>query len=122
VPLERGAVYLLPTLVTARGGGGSAVVNKYQVVLQDPASMDARASNYAFVLASTDRSNGRGARLFEVLLDEEDGFDHGTMVDGRWVYTQPRDELDESGYQFTLSEERMDDISLAVFEGLQLTP
>ncbi len=44
------------------------------------------------------------------------------MVDGCWVYTAPRSELDEAAYQFTVTEERMDEISVAVFVGLQLTP
>lgn len=116
---ERGAVYLLETPVTYKGGGTGWAL-KYQVVLQDPFIMDENASNYAFVIASTDNSGGRGPRIHEVLLTRADGFDHNTMVDGRWVYTAPRADLDEDAYHFTLSAERMDEIAMAVFEGLQL--
>ena len=49
------------------------------------------------------------------------GFIHATIVDGRWVYTELRADLDESDYCFTLSEERMDAISVAIYVELQLT-
>ena len=42
------------------------------------------------------------------------------MVDGRWVYTIARASLNENLRQFRLSEDRMAQISLAVFIGLQL--
>ena len=122
MPLERGAVYRRLVYLPSPMGGPSRPLLKYIVVLQDPRSMDPNASNYAYVIASTDRTRGADPRVFEVRLDESDGFAHSTVVDGRWVYTEPRDTLDESDYQWTLSPERMDRVSLAVFEGLQLDP
>ncbi len=122
MPLERGAVYRRILYLPAWPGGPLRPLLKYMVVLQDPRSMDPNATNFAFVIASTDRTGRGGRRVFEARLDESDGFDHSTIVDGRWVYTEPRDVLDEDDYQWTLSEERMDEVSLAVYEGLQLQP
>ena len=119
MPLERGAVYRTEIEVMRRGGGTEWAV-KYIIVLQDPQHMDAGATQYAYVVGSRNRSAGRGPRGFEAELGQADGFEYSTMVDGRWVYTRPRDELEETEYQFTLSEERMDAISVAVFIGLQL--
>jgi hypothetical protein len=122
VPLARGAVYRTLVQVTRARGGGTDWAEKYIVLLQDPESMDPHATSYAFVIASTDRSGAQASRSFEVRLGEVDGFHHSTIVDGRWVYTSLRAELDEESYCFMLREERMDEVSLAVFIGLQLTP
>jgi hypothetical protein len=122
VPLARGAVYRTEIEVTRPAGGGTEWAEKYIVLLQDPEQIDRRATHYAFVIASTDRSGAQGPRPFEVRLGPDDGFHHSTIVDGRWVRTDLRANLDESDYCFALSEERMDEISLAVFIGLQLTP
>lgn len=107
--------------MTRAGGAGTERALKYIVLLQNPEQMDPRATNYAYVVASTDRSGGRDPRDFEVRLGPDDGFHHSTIVDGRWVYTDTRANLNEVDYCFTLSEERMRDISVAVFIGLQLT-
>jgi hypothetical protein len=119
VPLERGAVYRreIDVIYSNRGTGRAL---KYIVLLQDPNQVDQGATNYAYVIASTDRSGGREPRNFEARLGPVDGFHHSTMVDGRWVYTEVRADLNESDYCFTVSEERMNAIALAVFIGLQL--
>ncbi len=123
MPLERGAVYLVPTEMSeASGATGRRVIDKYHVVLQNPGSIDPNARNYAYVLASRDRSSGGPNRIFEVRVGQTDGFDVDTMVDGRWVYTGLRDALLSERYQFTLSPDRMDQISVAIFDGLQLDP
>src|SRR6266498_3729038 len=109
VPLVRGAVYRTLVDVTRQGGGGAEWIEKYIVVLQDPGSMDPGAANYAFVIASTDRTGRRGPRAFEARLGPDGGFSQSTIVDGRWVYTNRRADLNEEDYQFTLSAERMDD-------------
>jgi hypothetical protein len=119
MPLERGAVWLTRTLVTQQGGI-PGLADKFVVVLQDPEQMDVGATSIAVLIASTDRTGGREPRAFEVRLGVEDGFDHSTIVDGRWVYTLLRAHLDEFDYRFTLSDDRMDDIGVAVFVGLQL--
>lgn len=122
MPLERGAVYRALIEVARRGGlGGTEWAEKYIVVLQDPGQMDAGATRYSYVIASTDRTGGRGLRAFEAQLGTADGFSRSTIVDGRWVYTELREELAETDFCFTLSEQRMDEISLAVFIGLQLS-
>lgn len=120
MPLERGAVYLVPTLVRERSGAtGQRTADKYQVVLQDPRSIDPNSRNYAYVLASTARSPE--PRLFEVELGGEDGFQSRTIVDGRWVYTGSREALTHERYVATLSAERMNEISLAIICGLHLS-
>lgn len=121
MPFERGAVYSAPLLLLGRGDDADDDRRKYLIVLQSPAAMDRNASQFAFVVASTDQTRGRGARPFEVQLDEADGFRHPTIVDGRWVYSIWRDKLAEDGtYMFTLNEKRMVEVSLAIFIGLQL--
>jgi hypothetical protein len=114
-------VYRTEIEVTRPGGGGPEWAEKYIVLLQDPEQIDLCATNYAFVIASTDRSGAQGPRAFEVRLGPDDGFHHSTIVDGRWVYTNLRADLDEGDYCFTLSKEGMEEISIAVFIGLQLT-
>ena len=89
MPQERGAVYKMALLMTM-SGGLSDIKDKYCVILQDFASMDRNATNFAFVIASSDRTRGNAARDFEVQLDEDDGFERPTIVDGRWVYTANR--------------------------------
>ncbi len=118
--MDRGDVYLVPIELPVPGGLRLETKDKYLILLQSPSAMDPRATYIACVIASTDRSGSSGARSFEVRLGVEDGFRHETMVDGRWVYTIPRAALDESLRQFRLSEDRMAQISLAVFIGLQL--
>jgi hypothetical protein len=104
------------------GGGVELTVerDKYLVLLQDFSSMDRNAKQFAYVIGSSDRTGGRGARSFEVRLDEEDGFPHPTIVDGRWVYTTLRTRLTNADYLCTLRTDRMGDISVAILIGLQL--
>jgi hypothetical protein len=116
--VERGDVYL--TTIDLPIAGGYLPRDKYLILLQSPAAMDPGATNIATVVASTDRSGSSGARAFEVRLGVEDGFRRATMVDGRWVYTIRRADLSEHELQFRLSDNRMEEISLAVLIGLQL--
>jgi mRNA-degrading endonuclease toxin of MazEF toxin-antitoxin module len=92
------------------------------LLLQDPAAMDRGATNIAYLVLSTDRTGSRGPRSFEVPLDEHDGLSGRSVADGRWVFTMPRDDLQEADFVVTLSEGRMDEVSTAVFIGLQLDP
>jgi hypothetical protein len=121
VPLERGAVYLARVPLRERGSGNLTYLEKLVVLLQDFTTVDSRASQFSYVVCSTDRTGGRPTRLFEVRLGQGDGFDHSTIIDGRWVYTSPRRVLGDAIYRFTLTDQRMDDVSLAIFVGLQLT-
>ena len=93
MPFERGAVYSAPLLLLGRGDDIADDRRKYLVVLQSPTAMDRNASQFAFVVASTDQTRGSGARPFEVQLGEADGFRHPTIVDGRWVYSVWREKL-----------------------------
>lgn len=118
MPLRRGAVYFTDLELTPRGlSVGRSRMQKYIVVLQD--LLDPTVTNFAFVVCSSDRTGG-GLRTFEARLDVEDGFARPTKVDGRWVFTLPRDAVTEEEHQFDLSSERMAEIDLAVFIGLQL--
>jgi predicted RNA-binding protein with TRAM domain len=121
VPIERGAVYLARVPGTARGGVGTADLEKYIVLLQDFSMMDVNATQFAAIICSTDQTGPQGPRAFEVRLDESDNFDRPTIVDGRWVYTFPRSRLDQAVYLFTLTPDRMEQVSLAIFIGLQLS-
>lgn len=100
---------------------------KYIVILQSAAAMDANATNIAYVVCSTDRTGGHGPRGHEVRLLPEDAdcFDRSTIVDGRWVYTEPRDDILgelEGVLVGRLDDERMMAVDVAVFIGLQLDP
>jgi len=119
--LHRGGVWLT-TILTTQRTGDPRPAEKFAVILQDPERMDSGATQIAAVIASTDRTSGRQPRAFEVRLGRDDGFDHATIVDGRWVYTLPRSDLDAWSYRFTLSDDRMDEITGAVLIGLQLYP
>lgn len=101
------------------GGVGRRQAEKYCVLLQDPSVMDRSATSIAFVIVSS--KNGQGpARLFEVELDQSDGFSRLSIADGRWVQTDLREAFQEQDYMFTLSEGRMEEISDAILLGLQL--
>lgn len=61
-----------------------------------------------------------GARPFEVLLDEQDGVDHDTIVDCRWPFTLPKRVIERGELKTTLSPQRMHDIAVALAAGLEL--
>ncbi len=115
----RGAVFRYEHTVL-RSGGGFGEAPKYLILLQTPTDTDVGATQAAYVIASTRRTGGAAPRSFEVVLDESDGFHHPTIVDGRWVYTLPRSELGNQDYQFALTDDRVAELSVAVFIGLQL--
>ncbi len=120
MPLERGAVYLSAVPLTSRREGSSDVLEKHVIVLQDAQRMDPGATRIACVVASTDRLQGAALRPYEVRLGQHDGFDHETVVDGRWVFSFKRPLVEAGAYLHTLGEQPMAEISVAVFIGLQL--
>jgi hypothetical protein len=124
VPFGRGDVYKHLIDVTARGGVGDGAEEKYIVILQEAAAMDDGASNIAFVVCSTDNTNGRRLHGHEVRLnsDSVSEFTESTTVDGRWVYTHERSEFENSVWVDRLDIDTMDCIAVAVYIGLQLTP
>jgi hypothetical protein len=101
-PFNRGDVYYIDVTVTQAISWATVLKDKYVIMLQDPSRMHPRASNFAFVLASTDNEPDvpqENAERYLVKLDEGDGFSRPTVVDGRWVYTLPRPELQNAHYQ-----------------------
>jgi hypothetical protein len=119
--VDRGDVHLTAIDLPVPGGVTLKARDKYLILLQSPSGMDSGATNIACAIASTDRRGASPARAFEVSLGIGDGFRHETIADCRWVYTILRALLHHSTRQFRLSEERMDEISVGVFVGLQLT-
>jgi hypothetical protein len=55
-----------------------------------------------------------------VLVGTDEGFDHATKIDGRWVHAVPRERLERGQYITTLNAAVMARVSAAVREGLQL--
>lgn len=117
--MERGEVYLADVpLPNRRGRTQSHVLTKYAVVLQGGQLFEA-AEDVAVVIASTYRGSGT-VRPFEVILDEQDGFDHDTVVDCRWPFTLPKRTVERGEYRLTLGPGRMHEISRAIVAGLEL--
>jgi mRNA-degrading endonuclease toxin of MazEF toxin-antitoxin module len=116
--VNRGDVYRIRMRLPDRNASSGATYrDKYVVALQgDPAFVS--ATEVAVVVASTHRSTG--VRPFEVLSGAHDGFDHDTVIDCRWPFTLPKTQLIGGEYKFTLSKDRMREISLAIVHGLQL--
>jgi len=94
---------------------------KHLVVIQGGPAYDA-SRQIATVVASTDRRNGRPLRDYEVSCGSADGFDHDTLIDCRWVFTMPRDEVISGGFITTLSPMVLARIDAALLVGLQIVP
>lgn len=91
---------------------------KYAVELQGPAF--AHNDDVAIVLASSDRQPTKPARSFEVKVGPAEGFQHETLIDGRWVWTVPRARLAGTPHITTLSAQVMQKVSEAIVVGLDL--
>ena len=113
-------MYLMELEASGPGGVGTKWAEKFVVLLQNPNVMGTGETHFAFVIASTDRTGTHEPSGYEVRLGIDDGFNHSTIVDGRWVLTNPRERLNKAEYRFTLSEERMEQIADAIVAGLQL--
>lgn len=114
--LRQGDVYKIPFAFP----GNEAVDRlapepKYVIVLNDD-PITAGSNLVAVAVASTKTHD---LRPFEALLGVDDGFDHDTVVDGRWVFTISTTRLDHASFKFALSETRMWEISRALARGLQ---
>jgi mRNA-degrading endonuclease toxin of MazEF toxin-antitoxin module len=104
-------------LPNREAGSGSTYRDKYVVLLQGgPEFRD--ATEVAVLVVSTLRSQGR--RPFEVISGPNDGFDHDSVIDCRWPYTLQKAEVLGGDYKFTLPQDRMHEVSLALVHGLQL--
>lgn len=91
---------------------------KLAIMLQGGELFEA-AADVAVVIASSDRGTG-GVRPFEVLLDQQDGVDHDTIVDCRWPFTLPKSVIQRGELKTSLSPRRMHEISVALVAGLEL--
>jgi hypothetical protein len=74
----------------------------------------------AVVVANTNKRKGRPIKPYEVELDTSHGFDHDTIVDGRWVRTIAMTDLEGGNYRTPLAIDTMNAIDRAVAEGLEL--
>jgi hypothetical protein len=120
--MKRGEVYLAPIALPNRdpkvSSEGLARRSKLLVVLQE-GQIVAGSTEVAVVLVSTYRGSGK-PRPFEVLVGTNDGFDHLSVIDGRWPYTVRRSMLEAGRCITTLTPVTMHDVSIAIYRGLQL--
>lgn len=120
-PTTRGDVHLVSIELPNRDGTpGFSPRLKFVIVLRGSARTRLE-SDFPFVVASSDRRQpGQQLRGFEIFLDSSNGFDHDTIVDCRWVYTAPKTLISDKTYRFSLGPVEMQDISVALVNGLQL--
>lgn len=118
--MERGDVYLVNLeLPNRRTGSGTVIKDKLVIALQGGLAF-ASMSDVAVVVASTHRSSS--TRRFEVLVGVAEGFQHDTIIDGRWPFTIPKSVLANGRYLFQLTPDVMKKVSLALVHGLQMGP
>jgi mRNA-degrading endonuclease toxin of MazEF toxin-antitoxin module len=117
--VNRGDVFLINLGMPNRQGGTQPVVRRKYVVVLNGGAAPATVAEVAVVVASTYRAGG-APRRFEALLSSQDGFDHDTVVDGRWPYTLSKTTVEAGSFRFRLSAQRMHEISVAIAAGLEL--
>lgn len=111
--MRRGDVYKIRlSLPNRSSASGTRDLDKYVVVLQGGPNFESVAE-VAVLIASSLRRQGP-PRPFEVHVGPTDGFDHGTVIDARWPYTLPKSQVVGGSYQFTLTESRMYQVSVAL--------
>jgi predicted RNA-binding protein with TRAM domain len=118
--VNRGDVYKVQLTLPNRSGPGTELREKYVVLLQGGPDF-AAVTEVAVVIASTDRGSG-GVRPFEVRVGSTHGFDHDTIIDGRWPVTLPKSTVGAGTYLTTLSTDVMWQVSRAIAAGLQMRP
>jgi hypothetical protein len=91
---------------------------KWVVALQGGTEF-ARMRDVAVVVASTNRQQ-RFPRDHEVQVGTADGFDHDTLIDGRWVFTIPQAAFESGQYRCVLSDGVMELVNEALVVGLQM--
>lgn len=79
---------------------------KYAIVIISP-QLRQGTEYVPVVIAST---KTRELRSFEHELGTDDGFDHETVVDGRWIFTISATKLIPSAYKFRLLKPQMKEI------------
>lgn len=115
--MERGEVYLCSLNLPQRSGGAGGLRNKYVVILQGGVNF-ATCTDVAVLVAST--YNGQTVRAFEVVVGVAEGFDHDTVIDGRWPFTIGKSVVNAGQLKLKLDDLRMHEVSVAIGRGLQL--
>ena len=111
----RGDVYLASLVFP----GDTEPRTKFIVALQS--TPGAVPKYIATVVASSDRRQpGQTLRPYEVGVGAPEGFDHGTVIDCRWVFTLLHADVAAVTPTLHLSSEIMARVDLALFAGLQM--
>lgn len=118
--MERGDTHKISMPLPNRASGvGTSPRLKYVVCLQGGPDF-ANQTDVAIVVASTYKRRARGVQPYEVLVGQNHGLLHDTVIDCRWVFTIQKALAPPSTFQFRLPPDVMDDISAALVVGLQL--
>jgi mRNA-degrading endonuclease toxin of MazEF toxin-antitoxin module len=118
--VERGDTHKISIHLPNRASGaGTSPRLKYVVCLQGGPDF-ANQTDVAVVLASTYRRRASGVQPYEVLVGQNHGFLHDTVIDCRWIFTIQKAEVPPSTRKFRLPPDVMDDVSAALVVGLQL--
>lgn len=114
----RGEVHFLPIPLPNRDELGSAdqELEHFVVVLRGSEPVE---HNVPFVIATTNRRAVDFKARYEVHFDGHP-FHRATIIDCRWVMTLPQWHFTDGTYQFTLSDDDMESVSIALVRGLQL--
>lgn len=114
--MVRGEVYFCSIALPRRFGSGG-VLDKLVLVLQGGDAFEPYTDVAVLVASSYE---GGAIRPFEVLLGTDEGFDHETVIDGRWPFTLRKSDVLKGKRILKLTEERMHQVSVAIVKGLQL--
>ena len=122
--MERGDVYLVRMALPNRQnpGGPPVLRDKYVVILRGGPRTAADTDVPVIVASSDRRTEGQRLRNFEVNVDANDGFRHSTILDCRWPITLTKQQVGVGQYRFRLSGQRMQQVSVALVDGLQMYP
>jgi hypothetical protein len=122
--VERGEVYSLNIpWRDPRNPTGPYVERFKMVVVLRGGAGTATETDVPVVLTSTDRRpDSTRLRSFEVLVGTAEGFDHDTIIDCRWPQTVPKQRMAAVAPAIRLDAQKMREVSIALFAGLQMQP
>jgi len=89
------------------------------VMLQDDPNNPAE-DRVSVVVCQTDKKPGKPTKAWQVRVGAAEGFDHDTIVDGRWVFCLKRSTVVAGTFITTLDAIAMRKVDTAVVAGLQL--
>lgn len=126
-PLKRGDVYIVHAPLPDRAAGtGTRTQHKWVVLLHGDDTFS-ESADVTVLVASTwkapsDEVKAMDAVLapYEVMVGRTVGFDHASVIDGRWPFTMLKSDIRRGTYKTTLPETQMEEISVAILEGLGL--